>query len=298
MAGGSPMSPLSGRLARYVAGVRNGLSRDDLGGALVIALGAAAVGMAGGWIGPAAGRWLALVTALVAGLTMQLAVLRGMREQARRSEAILALTMALKPEVPLPVFSGWAVHPTLARLLVTTVFEQRPGMIVECGSGISTLVFAYAVRTLGHGSVVSLEHDPVYAEQTRSWLRVHGVSAWAQVLTVPLVPHRLNGHQWRWYDLTTVQFPAPIDLLFVDGPPGGLQRLSRYPAGPLLAQRLANEAIMILDDVHRFDERAIVSRWAVELGWRVIGSSSDHSAAVLMRTAGLVSGQGLGQVTS
>ena len=56
----------------------------------------------------------------------------------------------------------------------------------------------------------------------------------------------------------------PIDLLVVDGPPGNIQSLSRYPALPLLYRHLSDRSIVILDDGHRDDEKKIVALWEKE----------------------------------
>jgi hypothetical protein len=52
--------------------------------------------------------------------------------------------------------------------------------------------------------------------------------------------------------------------LVVDGPPGNIQRLSRYPALPLLYGHLNDRSTIIVDDGRREDEREIVARWEKE----------------------------------
>jgi hypothetical protein len=50
-------------------------------------------------------------------------------------------------------------------------------------------------------------------------------------------------------------------MLVIDGPPGFIQHHSRYPALPLLSERLADGCVIFLDDAARADEQAIVRRW-------------------------------------
>lgn len=65
---------------------------------------------------------------------------------------------------------------------------------------------------------------------------------------------------FQWYALRAL--PAiKIDLLVIDGPPGFLQEQSRYPALPMLADRLAAHCTVFLDDAARDDEQALVQRW-------------------------------------
>jgi hypothetical protein len=112
--------------------------------------------------------------------------------------------------------------------------------------------------------VLSLEHDPYYAEQTRQQLRRHGLQDWAQVLDAPLQPHALAGASWPWYDIGGLPAALAIDLLVIDGPPQATRTLARYPAGPLLFPRLNPGAQVFLDDAARSDELAILQRWQHE----------------------------------
>lgn len=53
-----------------------------------------------------------------------------------------------------------------------------------------------------------------------------------------------------------------VDLLVIDGPPEATGNWARYPALPLLREKLRSGAVVVLDDTHRADERAILEAWA------------------------------------
>ncbi|MDH5711928.1 MAG: class I SAM-dependent methyltransferase, partial [Gammaproteobacteria bacterium] len=57
---------------------------------------------------------------------------------------------------------------------------------------------------------------------------------------------------------------VPIDILVIDGPPGFLQKNSRYPSLPLLFDRLSESCSVFLDDAARDDERELVAQWLIE----------------------------------
>ncbi len=142
--------------------------------------------------------------------------------------------------------------------------------ILELGSGISTIVIARLLAERG-GTLTSFEHDPRWADTVRSQLELEGLSAVATVEDAPLGPHAHSLDGAPWYPLEAVAaLPGTIDLLLVDGPPGygeGMA-MSRYPALPALAGRLARAAIVILDDADRDSEQEIVARWSAEVtGW-------------------------------
>lgn len=190
--------------------------------------------------------------------------------QLRQVEALLSLHSALRPEAPLPSTRGWAASSDLAGDLVREVFARRPRLVVECGSGTSSVLLALALRRCGAGRLVSLEHDAAYAEATRAALRLHGLADHCEVVLAPLRPVRIGDQDWLWYDLERVRaaIDAPIDLLFVDGPPGHVQPLSRYPAVPLLRAQLTADVLVVLDDGARSDEQKIAERWVAECGLR------------------------------
>jgi predicted O-methyltransferase YrrM len=182
----------------------------------------------------------------------------------QQQHALVGLAAGLGARAPLPPTTDWAVLPDLARILVETVLDVRPAAVVECGSGTSTVLVAYALERVGAGRVVALEHDPAQADRTQRMLARHGLERWATVCRSPLVPQAVGGTTFQWYDLARVPLPDRVDFLFVDGPPGGVQALARYPAVPLLRDRLGPRAVVLLDDTGRDEERAVAERWAAE----------------------------------
>jgi hypothetical protein len=114
------------------------------------------------------------------------------------------------------------------------------------------------------GHVYALDHDREFAEQSRQAVAQHQLAAVVTVLHAPLREYTLHEEQWPWYDLGPLGDVGGIDLLVVDGPPGLLRPLARYPALPLLLARLSDRAIVVLDDGARADEQQLVRRWLAE----------------------------------
>lgn len=182
----------------------------------------------------------------------------------RQLEAIEGLQRELRLDKSLPPTRGWAGSPDFLLQLARHAQLARPRVVVECSSGASTIVLARCLQLLGAGQVYSLEHDPLYAAQTRAELARHGLSNWAQVLDAPLRTQALSGQHWPWYAVERLPAGLAIDLLVIDGPPQASGTLARYPAGPLLFPRLAPGAAVFLDDAARPDEQAILRRWRDE----------------------------------
>lgn len=185
-------------------------------------------------------------------------------ETVREVEAVLQLRQLLSVDAPTPLLGGWAMDPESVLALVQLLTERRPGLVVELGSGASTVWIAMALRQIGSGKVVSYDHLPEYAAITRKALEHAGLQQWAEVREAPLTDTRIGDETFSWYGLDAGATQAQIDVLLVDGPPGSTGPLARYPAVPRLVRSLREHALVIVDDAARHDEEEMVERWIRE----------------------------------
>lgn len=206
-------------------------------------------------------------------------------EPVRQVQALMQLMRRVDARAPLPPTGGWAMEPSALLTLVQLVDETRPQLVVECGSGASTLWIAYALEALGGSRrVVALEHDENYAEVTGRTLAEHGLTGVAEVRHAPLTEIELEGRTFNWYRPDAIDDLADIDLLLVDGPPRASGPQARYPAVPLLGSKLAPVARVVLDDVDRPEEQEAADAWLAETpGLTRDGSNSDRSAVFAYR---------------
>ena len=176
-------------------------------------------------------------------------------------EALIDLRSLLRPRRPMPPSRGWAAAPTSLLEYIGHVLERKPDMVVECGSGVSSIWVGYALESIGSGRCVALEHDPHYAELTREEVDRHGLSAWVDVRTAPLKRVTVGDEEYDWYDPSSFADLHDIDVVFVDGPPGATGPVARYPAMPMLRDRCTADAVFILDDADRPEEKEILEMW-------------------------------------
>ncbi len=167
-------------------------------------------------------------------------------------------------DLGIPYTEHWSAGADFLELLVDQCLAQRPRTILECSSGLTTLVLARCCRLNGLGRVYSLEDGAPYAEATRQALVRYGLADLASVLHAPLTGHRLGDRTFQWYRIDALPAMA-AELLVIDGPSGFIQRHSRYPALPVLRHRLAPRCTLMLDDADRPDERELVARWRAEV---------------------------------
>lgn len=182
------------------------------------------------------------------------------RKDFQQLEALAALYHDVRPVRAFPRTRSWVAAPDLLHWLFDFVRRERPSTVVECGSGVSTIVMAYAMREVDNGIVTALEHDEHWFRTTSELVDEHGLGAWIDLRLAPLEPIELDGESWPWYELAQLPEDA-IDLLLVDGPPGATREHARFPALPVLFDRIRPEGVVILDDHERSEEREVAERW-------------------------------------
>jgi predicted O-methyltransferase YrrM len=204
----------------------------------------------------------------------------------RQLEALQNLSAVLPASDVLPATRGWAASPDLLMVLVDLVITERPSLVVECGSGASTLWLALAMRRFEiDGRIVALDHDPVFGAKTRDLLARHNVSDIAEVRDAPLESFDLDGETYSWYARRAWEDLKGIDLLFVDGPPATTGHQARYPALPLLSGLLSLVATAVLDDLVVPDMQKVLQLWLdayPDFGSEIL--PLEKQAAVLRRS--------------
>jgi predicted O-methyltransferase YrrM len=185
-----------------------------------------------------------------------------LKQTYRQLEALQTLNTMLPTTEVLPATRGWAASPDLLLALVDLAITQRPALVVECGSGSSTLWLALTMRKFGiNGRVVALDHEPVFRGKTRDLLARHGVSDLAEVRDAPLESFTVDGANYQWYAKKAWEDLEGIDLLFVDGPPATTGDKARFPALPLLRDSLSPAATLVLDDLIVPDMQETLRLW-------------------------------------
>lgn len=164
----------------------------------------------------------------------------------------------------------WSADTTfLEELAVRAV--QTNGPILECGSGLTTLLLSLLAAKRGT-DIWTLEHSP-------GWF-LYVVAAITQ-LGLPHVNVRLcklhDYGEFAWY-VPPGELPRNISLVVCDGPPGSTKG-GRYGLWPILGGQLAASAIILLDDASRKHEQGVLSRWVVESG----GIASAHGRYAVLR---------------
>jgi predicted O-methyltransferase YrrM len=172
----------------------------------------------------------------------------------------LALQAQLDLQRGIPYTPNWSAGADFIQLIVDYCLESKPKQILECSSGLTTLMLARCCQINGVGHVISLEDGLLYADNTRAYIDHYDLSDYVSVVHAPLQEMVVDGRLYVWYSTNDIP-EAGIDMLVIDGPSGFIQKYSRYPALPVCRPYLAKRCNIYLDDAAREDEQAIVNMW-------------------------------------
>jgi hypothetical protein len=153
--------------------------------------------------------------------------------------------------------AGWSA---LSEFLAGCIHEAlvSTGSILECGSGLSTIVVGAITARQGR-TYWALEHDPHWAR------KVARIAGRYQLDGLKLCVKPLKDYgEYCWYDAPLDSMPRDFGLVICDGPPGTTKG-GRYGLVPIMKERLNSRCVVLVDDAGREQERAMTDRWKTEV---------------------------------
>ena len=170
------------------------------------------------------------------------------------------------------ILGTWSLDGETIRLLWDLLITQKPAVIIECGSGISTMILAaYASRMQEDENlavkIVSLEQDESESHATRNRLLEHGLDGHVRVVHAPLDDNA--SYTANTESLLEATDGRLADWVIVDGPSGSSG--CRVHTLPLVAACCKNGAHWYLDDAFRDGELSVLKSWQNTKGLAVHG---------------------------
>jgi methyltransferase family protein len=148
---------------------------------------------------------------------------------------------------------GWSADEDYLLRLMSEAATAK-GAIVECGSGLSTLLLAGVARQ--SGTVVhSLEHNADWRKRVMGELAARGLTNYSTVHHAPLQKYG----EYDWYSIPQ-SLPGNIALVICDGPPSDTLG-GRHGVLPALRDRMAPTCTILMDDANRPSEIEIMALW-------------------------------------
>lgn len=192
------------------------------------------------------------------------------QSQSQQASLDYAQISRLFPESNFIPFTTWTISPSVILHILNDIVINKRSIIIEFGSGASTLYIAKLIQTLKLDTqFYSVESSEEWIQKMKGELTLYNLEAFVNLIHAPLndAPEELClQDQKLWYDtgrindaLVNVQ---DIDLVIVDGPFGGSTPFARYSAIPFLEARLSKNVSVFLDDTGRAYEDEIARQWA------------------------------------
>lgn len=197
-------------------------------------------------------------------------------------------------------FHGWPISPDIGLYITGLIDSNNYDVIIEFGSGTSTVLMAKALqmkqlslpvrtdtdkRSKGDkkpvltnsdyvdlpSKIVTFEHNSYYYDITLKALENNDVGHLVDLVHAPLVDYKYKDEsQYLYYNceyklnqLANVFKDRKMNVLvLVDGPPGGTNKNARFPALVNLLNILPeNVFTIVMDDYNRSDEKEIMDLW-------------------------------------
>lgn len=150
---------------------------------------------------------------------------------------------------------------------------EASGPILECGSGLSTLLLGHVAQKTGN-KVWSLEDASLWARKVRSALKRYRIDS-VEVCSAAL---RSYG-TFTWYEPPKDLIPRDFSLVICDGPHSRTTPGGRYGLIPAMKSHLRPGCVILLDDAQRVGEQEVLDHWARELhvAYELIGTNKPYA---------------------
>ncbi|PSS46523.1 hypothetical protein C6560_20865 [Enterobacter sp. FS01] len=194
----------------------------------------------------------------------------------RQVESFISIQNYLSTGDSIPSFHGWPISADIGLFLIEKIREEQYDVIIEFGSGTSTLLMAKALSALnitnhtGSKRIITFEHNEDYFLKTQKQLNINKVDHLVQLCLAPLKEWRDSSGNYRYYDCKetlgnlskSLHGEKKKILVLVDGPPGDTCAHARYPAVPFLINLIKDHEIdWVLDDAYRTEEIGSANLW-------------------------------------
>ena len=207
----------------------------------------------------------------------------------KQIESYIGLQNYLNDKTLPPDFHGWPLSPDIALFLVQKIEMNHYDLIIEFGSGTSTVMMAKAIKmNADHHEMklVTFEHHQKFYDLTSRSLTGQSLEKYVDLTYAPLKEFAYGDEKYIYYscgnkmaELAKAGEYSKI-LVLVDGPPGSTCPLARFPALPYLLEFFPAQAIdLVLDDFGRKEEKKIVEKWEELLREKEIAFESESVPA-------------------
>lgn len=193
-------------------------------------------------------------------------------------EASLSIQNYLITGELMPKLGKWAVSIDFALYLINLIESKKYNIVIEFGSGTSTLLIAKALKKIYKNKgdsyqQITFEHLEKFFQETLENLKRKSLLDNAvKLMLSPLRTYNISKNEaYLYYSecsevleklAKNIQLSQLKVLVVIDGPPSTTGRHARYPALPIVMKYFSGaEVDFLLDDYIRQDEQEVVNMW-------------------------------------
>jgi hypothetical protein len=146
--------------------------------------------------------------------------------------------------------------------------------IIECGSGLSTLLVA-AAGMKNNTFIYSFEDHEFWASKMQQMGKKYGLTNMT-ILHAPITDYG----DYAWYQPDTTLLPKKVDVALCDGPLGSTKG-GRVGLLPQMHSRFTKETVVLLDDFDRVGEKVTAETWCDDFEMEIAAVKGKKSYAIL-----------------
>ena len=174
----------------------------------------------------------------------------------------------------LPEYFPYSYH-TLSlpdiEAIINTIIYANSTNIIECGSGLSTLVIGKLLSKQKNAQILAIENDETWINLITRLLNDNMISN-VTFRKSDLIQMQEEGKIGKWYNIPEILEKSDlVDAIIVDGPYAEKHHdpYSRYYSYQLIANRLKRGGFVYLDDVNRHAEKDFLNEWLKRTGLEI-----------------------------
>jgi predicted O-methyltransferase YrrM len=161
-----------------------------------------------------------------------------------------------------PHISGSTMSEEALWYMTQLVAHEKPEAILELGSGVSSIAFAYAQENFKR--LYSIDDSAKYLSISKNNVSKHFPHSLEKIqfINAPIETFKFQGKTFETYSPNTLKSyiqPDSIDFLLIDGPYARMY--GRVSVLPLVARYLKQNVLIVLDDASRSTEVEAVEGW-------------------------------------
>ncbi len=155
---------------------------------------------------------------------------------------------------------------------MTSTVSRTSGPILECGSGITTLILGLALADSCR-YIYALEQDTFWYRKIALLVNKHSLKN-VHVRQVSIKDYG----DFHWYGLKGVELPPDdIGMVVCDGPPGSTIVGGRYGLLPVLRSKMKPKCIILVDDAEAERVNYVLIQWKRKFNLHVMIRNEYHN---------------------